>query len=83
MRKINQPQRNIDRYAVGLHAQKNLLEAFVAKRFFFIPFKRDSSLFHNIDPVGQFRDLRNILLYQKDGFSLFIDLLDVGKDLMP
>lgn len=51
--------------------------------FVFIAFKRDLSLFHDIDSVSQLRYLRNILFNQQDGFSLIIDLPDYGKDLMP
>jgi hypothetical protein len=47
--------------------------------FVFIAFKRDLPLFHDIDSVSQLRYLRNILFNQQDGFTLFVDLLDMEK----
>ena len=52
----------------------------VTERFVLITFKRNLSLFHDIDPVCQFCDLRNILLHQKDGFALFVYVFDGAEE---
>jgi hypothetical protein len=55
--------------ARGLHAQKNLLEVFVAQGIIFAAFKRDAPLFHDVNPVCQFCDLSDVFLDQKDGLA--------------
>jgi hypothetical protein len=65
-----------------LHSQKYFLQVFIAERFILTPLKGDTSLFHDIYPVGQLGNLRNVLFHQQHGLALLIDLLDGGENFI-